>query len=136
MVRKLVVFTVMFMMFLGVSLAADENNPRKKGPGKFDKGKIFEKIDVDGKGEVTKEQFLKFMTNMKGRFGNKAPGGKEIPEEKMTEMLNKMFERFDSNGDGKISKDEFEKGSFFGDKAGGFKGKGRPGFPGKKPGAE
>ena len=128
MLRKLFAFSVLAVMLAGVTVAADEDTPRKKGPGArgFDKGKLFEKMDVDGKGAVTKEQFLKFMASMKGRAGGKGPGGKKIPPEKMEEIMGKVFDRFDTNGDGKVSKEEYEKGKLGGGKVGGFKGKKKP----------
>jgi hypothetical protein len=40
-----------------------------------DPGAMFDQIDSDGDGNVTKEQFVKFMEKMRAQFGQRGEGG-------------------------------------------------------------
>jgi Ca2+-binding EF-hand superfamily protein len=74
-------------------------------PGKLDKSKLFEKMDADGNGKVSKEEYAKFRDSMveriKEKLGDKAA--------RLGEVLEKAFDKMDANADGSISKEEFEK---------------------------
>lgn len=89
--------------------AADEQAEKQRDPAA-----IFQKLDANGDGKVTKEEFAKFADALKDKVGaDKA--------DKIAQGFQGMFDRLDANKDGSLSAEEF-KG--FG---GGFKGKGRPG---------
>jgi hypothetical protein len=125
-------------LFLAAGAMA-EDKPGQKKPGdakrppmgKFDgKGKgqlaeaMFKRLDADGDGKISKDEFKK--------FGENAPGGKLKDRPQVGE---KMFERLDANSDGFISADEFKKlGEMLQDRKGGGKPGERP--PIKKPGAD
>jgi Ca2+-binding EF-hand superfamily protein len=88
--------------------AADEQAEKQRDPAA-----IFKKLDANGDGKVTKEEFAKFGDALKDKIG----------ADKADKVGQGMFDRLDANKDGALSAEEF-KG--FG---GGFqgKGKGKPG---------
>ncbi len=115
------------------AVGADDDTPGKGkgkfgGKGGFDKGKMFEKMDANGDGKVTKEEYTKFFEaiqeKMKDKVGDK--GGKG----KAGEFITKMYEKLDPKGTGSFTKEQFEKAEFGppGGGKGDFKGK----FKGKK----
>ena len=67
--------------FLGtVALAADdEKKPPAAKVGNVDKSKLFEKMDADGDGKVTKAEFEKF-----------EPAGGKMDPEKLKGLLDKL----------------------------------------------
>jgi len=75
----------------------------------------LKKLDADGNGEVTLEEFLKpreerfakLDTDGKGSLGPQALVSREQAE--LDYRINRMLKRHDANGDGRITKDEFEK---------------------------
>ena len=66
-------------------------------------GEAFEKLDVDGSGELEREE----ITQLAGQMGNFA-GNEEERERK----IDQFFKDFDTDGDGMISKQEWV--DFFG----------------------
>jgi hypothetical protein len=54
-----------------------QRGQRGGGPKNFmtDPGAMFDQIDSDGDGNVTKEQFVKFMEKMRAQFGQRGEGG-------------------------------------------------------------
>jgi hypothetical protein len=76
---------------------AGDGAPGGKGPGR-DPARLFKRIDANGDGKVSKEEFKAFFEKFgKGRL-------KDNPE-----LLDKLFDRLDANGDGSLSPDEFKK---------------------------
>ena len=78
-----------------LTFAADDDAPKKdKG-----KGKLFEKMDTNKDGKISKEEFAKF-------FGaitkNKLQG-------KGDQLAKQIFAMLDANKDGFLSKEEFAK---------------------------
>jgi len=96
-----------------VASAEDEKKPdAKPAKGKLDKTKMFEKMDANGDGKVTKEEFKTFSDALKDRLKDK--GGKAG---KVGELIgDKLFDKMDANADGEISKEEFDKFEFPGKK--------------------
>jgi len=96
--------------------AADEKPAPKRGG---DPDAMFKKLDANGDGFLTKDEFEKMTAQIKEKLGDKA------------EFLGKMFdgqlERLDADKDGKVSADEFKKGR---GGFGGFGGKGKGKFGG------
>ena len=94
-----------------VASAEDEKKPdAKPAKGKLDKAKMFEKMDANADGKVTKDEFKTFSDALKDRLKDK--GGKAG---KVGELIgDKLFDKMDA--DGEITKDEFDKFEFPGKK--------------------
>lgn len=95
--------------FLGtVSLAADDE---KKSPaakvGNVDKSKLFEKMDADGDGTITKDEYKKFREQAAEKLKDSGKGGNLAG--KLDGIFDKLFEKMDADRDGKVTKAEFEK---------------------------
>jgi hypothetical protein len=70
-----------------------------KRPGKGDMAEMaFKKMDANGDGKVTQEEFKK--------MAEQRPGGKLKDK---PEAMSKIFERMDENGDGYVTLEEFKK---------------------------
>ena len=94
---------------LSFANAADEKPAPKRGG---DPDAMFKKLDADGDGYLTKEEFEKTTAALKDKLGDKA--------DFLAKMFDGQFERLDADKNGKISAEEFQKGR------GGFgKGKGK-----------
>lgn len=127
MIRKLS-FAALLGLVCTFTMAADGEKPGKGkfgGKGKFDKGMIFDKMDSNSDGKVTKEEYTKFFEAIQEKFKDKIgdKGGKA------GDFVGKMYEKLDPKGAGSFTKEEFENaesgfGGFGGDKGGKFKGKG------------
>ena len=95
---------------------ADDKKPtRGKRAGKVDRAKLFDTMDGDKDGTVSKDEFASGMEKraerIKERAGDKAGRGARAGD-LMEKVAQKAFEKLDANGDGSISKDEFEKSEF------------------------
>lgn len=59
---------------------------------------VFKRIDTDGDGKLSREEFRAFIEKAsKGKLADKP------------ELIDKLFERLDTNGDGYLSPAEFKK---------------------------
>ncbi len=98
----------------------EEKKEEKKSFGGRDPGTAFKKMDADGDGTVTKEEFKKgFGSGFgKGRPEGKAPEGRG-------ELADRMFDRLDADKNGKLTEEEYKKGMSGGFGGGGFGGKGK-----------
>lgn len=95
--------------FLGTLALASDDEKKPPVAGKLDKAKMFEKMDANGDGKVTKEEFKKFREQLAERMKN-LPNGKGGNAAGMLEgVLDKLFEKMDANNDGVVTKEEFEK---------------------------
>jgi Skp family chaperone for outer membrane proteins len=110
MIRKLFLLAA----FAGAATAAfgedtkAEKKAEKKGKaGAIDKAKVFEKLDADADGKVTKEEYKKGFDKLKETLAEKGGEKAKALVEKMD--ADKSFEKIDANKDGAISKDEYEK---------------------------
>jgi len=106
MVRKLTLATLLGLFSMAAVIAADGDKPdAKEGKGKFDKSKLFEKMDANGDGKITKEEYKKsqeaMLEKIKDKLGDKA--------DMMTKIFEKMFDKMDADSDGVVTKEEFEK---------------------------
>lgn len=122
MIRKLLAIAL-FAFGCSATLAADdETGAGEKKPGKFggqlDRGKVFAKMDANGDGKVTKDEFKNFQEVVADKLKQAGKGGKLGSQG--GDFAAKMFDRLDANKDGVLTKEEFEKGAGVGGK-GGFK---------------
>jgi Ca2+-binding EF-hand superfamily protein len=120
---------VLPLCLIMASVSADDKKPTEppktetggklgKLKGKMDKSKFFEKLDTNGDGKVTKDEYKTFFENLREKAKDKGKGKLENLPEGLSE---KMFDKLDADSDGAISKEEFEK--FEGAKGGALKGK-------------
>jgi hypothetical protein len=87
----------------------DDPKPARPGGGgalaKLLPELLFKKLDADGDGKLTKDEFKK-LGDMIGQLGQ---GKLKDNPELMDKILDRMFDRLDADGDGKISEEEFKK---------------------------
>lgn len=104
MFRKIVLLAA--FAFAATSTFADDAKPEKAKP-KLDKAKAFDKLDANGDGKLSKEEFKKGFDKLKELLTEK--GGEKA--KKLVEKMDadKTFEKIDTNKDGSISKEEYEK---------------------------
>src|SRR5947209_2786348 len=82
----------------GLARADDEKEKPRPGAGLRNPEALFKKLDANGDGKVTKEEFTKFFEQVAaGRL-------KDRPQ-----LIEKLFEKLDANGDGSLTLDEFKK---------------------------
>jgi Ca2+-binding EF-hand superfamily protein len=106
MLRKLTLAAVLgFFCSATMALADDEKKSDPAKPKLAERGKLFEKMDSDGNGSVTKDEFKKFREGVAEKLKDRA-GGKAGA---LDGILDKAFDKWDANGDGKLTKEEFEK---------------------------
>ena len=112
MLRKFLLATALFASCtVAVSFADDEKKPEPPKPtakgklGNLDKSKLFEQMDADKDGKVTKEEFKKFREKLAEKIKDKLPGGAGM----LDKVFDGMFEKMDLDKDGVITKEEFDK---------------------------
>ena len=89
--------------------AADEKKSLPGQLGNLDKAKLFEQMDADGDGKVSKDEFKKFREKAAELLKNlpNAKGGTVAG--RLDGVFDKMFAKMDADGDGKVTQAEFEK---------------------------
>ncbi len=100
MIRFLTAFGILFT-FAALTDAGDGD---KAGDKKLDPEKVFKKLDANGDGKISKEEFAKMM-EMRGKAKGKGKAGAG----KDKEMLEKLFDKLDADNDGYLSMEEFKK---------------------------
>lgn len=115
--KILIALGLVAAMLLSTGITRAEDAKEKKGrfqgklKGRFDPEKLFEKMDADSDGKVTKKEFKAFFENL-GKIG-----------EKLAEFADTIFDRLDEDGNGKLTKDELKKLGNLREKLGGLRGK-------------
>lgn len=117
MFRKLLLAVAVVAFAVPVALAdekADDTKPAKKGKlaGKVDKSKMFETMDANKDGKISKDEFKAGMEKAAEKLKERAAdkGGKAAGA--LDKIADKVFEKLDADKDGSVSKEEFEKGEF------------------------
>lgn len=135
MLRKMTAVALFALCCAAVGFSDDEKKPgddKKPGKGGFDKGKMFDKMDANGDGKLTKDEFVKGMSAFYSMMAAKGAGkGGKMDKEKMGEMLGQRFDAIDADKKGEITKEQFEKAPGPGGKDGKGKGKGKGAPPPK-----
>ena len=108
--RKLMAAAVL-CLFCAATTQADD-----KKAAKFDRAKLFERIDADKDGKITKDEYKKFFETVAERLKESGKGAKIA--DKLGDAADKSFEKMDADKDGKVTKEEFEKAEGFGDLGG------------------
>ena len=91
MLRLLAAASLLGWLLLVVTESQAGEKPRR------DPEAIFKKLDANGDGKLSKDEFTKLTEFSGGRFKDKP------------ELLDKLFARLDANSDGSISLEEFKK---------------------------
>jgi EF-hand domain pair len=97
---------------------ADDKKPARAGKlaGKLDKSKLFETMDADKDGKLSKDEFAtgleKVGEKLKERAADKGGAKGDKLAGAREKIAQRAFEKMDANSDGSISKDEFEKSEF------------------------
>lgn len=113
MLRPLALFAAALLFAAPAAFAADEKKADEKKAGKFDRTKLFDTMDADGDGKVTKEEFKKGMEKLAEKLKEKAGDKSGAMLEKLGgQLADKAFEKLDADGDGKLTREEFEKAEF------------------------
>ncbi len=68
---------------------------------------IFSKIDTDGDGSVSKEEFDAFQTEMQAQFKSSVTSS-QYDTTGTTSSTEDIFSKIDTDGDGSVSKEEFD----------------------------
>jgi hypothetical protein len=95
---KKLAFATVLLVLTGLTAASADDGPAAGKKGKGDGTLLFKKMDANGDGKVSKEEFKAFFDKVgKGKL-------KDNPE-----LLDKLFDKLDTDGDGSLSPAEFKK---------------------------
>lgn len=121
MFRKLLLAVAVAAFAVPVAFADDDkkgdDKTTKKGAAKRpDKSKVFELMDANADGKLSKDEFKtgmeKVAEKMKERAGDKAGDKADKLAGAFDKIADKVFDKLDADKDGSVSKEEFEKGEF------------------------
>jgi Ca2+-binding EF-hand superfamily protein len=90
------------LLILAVAVGVSVNGVNAAGAGKIDKAKLFARMDANGDGKLTREEFAQFAAKVAEHHKDKGKSGKGG-------HADKLFDKIDANHDGVITLDEFEK---------------------------
>jgi C-terminal processing protease CtpA/Prc len=93
--------TLSLVLFCASSVFANDD-PQGKGQRARNPEAVFNKLDTNGDGKLSKEEFAKVVERMREKAKSK---GKTLP----AKAGDGLFNRLDTNHDGFISLDEFKK---------------------------
>lgn len=99
--------------FCGIAAAADDKptakGPRAQGAKQRDPEAVFKRIDTNGDGKISKEEFEKAGERLRERTRERGTGPKAGASASKGKIGDRIFERLDANKDGTLSLDEFKK---------------------------
>jgi hypothetical protein len=93
------------------SAATGQNVPGGSfGTGRADVGKLFSKIDSDGDGSISKDEFIAFKQQIDSTLSSllKTQEDASKTSASTSTSADTLFSKFDANGDGSLSKDELQ----------------------------
>src|SRR4051794_3480178 len=87
---------LMALAFIATVIVVPTDTWGDDPPPKFDPANLFRRLDADGDGKLSRDEFRTFVAN--------APRFKDQPE-----LARGLFDRLDTNRDGFLSLDEFRR---------------------------
>lgn len=105
--KMILIAAVAFCGTVAVGADDEKKQPPAGKIGNLDKAKMFEKMDADGDGKVTKDEYKKYREQASAQLKEKAKNEKIAGL--LDSVLDKLFEKMDADSDGKVTKEEFEK---------------------------
>jgi hypothetical protein len=109
---KVLATVAAFTLTAGLLLADDAAGKGKKGKkGRHSAEAIFKKMDANGDGKVSKEEFVKFHEEVRKKIEDRlAAKGKKPKGKGSAKAVDRRFKMLDENNDGFITLDEFKSG--------------------------
>lgn len=105
--KRLITLSAMVAFLFGTTLSAyGDDDDKGKGKGKRGAGDpeaMFKRLDANGDGKVTKEEFAKMRENLPEKIKEKTKGKGN------GQLGDKLFDLMDTNKDGSLSLEEFKK---------------------------
>ena len=111
MMRLLVAATVLGLTAVSGSQAEDKPKP-DKSKGQRDPAALFQRLDANNDGKISKDEFEKFAEELREKAKEKGKGQKANGR-----IADALFQRLDTNRDGYLSLEEFKKISEMREKA-------------------
>lgn len=105
-----VAVAVGFLSLSVVGFAQDEKKAKGKG-GFGDPEMAFKRMDENGDGKLSKEEFKKAQTTIAEKMAEKGFDNLKKAFTEKPELLDKLFAINDTNKDGYLSLEEFKKGN-------------------------
>jgi hypothetical protein len=97
----------------GIAAAADDKPTttglRAQGARQHDPEAVFKRIDTNGDGKITKDEFEKAGERLRERRREHGTGPKAGASAGNGKIGSRLFERLDTNKDGTLSLEEFKK---------------------------
>jgi hypothetical protein len=89
-----------FLLALGAAGAGDDKGKKIDGK-KIDPEKIFQRLDTNGDGKLTKDEFLQIAEKLKEKLGDEKG-------EKLKAFLEKAFDKMDTKKAGFLTLEQFK----------------------------
>jgi hypothetical protein len=103
MFRVVAAATILGLAAASGSQAGDKPKPDKL-KGQRDPAALFQRLDVNGDGKISKDEFARFAEELREKAKEKGKGEKADGR-----IADTLFQRLDTNHDGFLSLEEFKK---------------------------